>query len=54
MKAIHGKMRMTYQSMLMPIYVRLDPTLDDVAWNWLREIEDHTVEMHAIWVTEES
>jgi len=47
-------MCMTYQSMLMPIYVRLDSTLDDVAWNRLREIEDRTIEMHAIWVTEES
>jgi hypothetical protein len=34
--------------------VRLDPTLDDVPWNQLREIEDHTIEMHAIWVTEET
>ena len=34
--------------------IRLDPTLDDVPWNRLREIEDHTVEMHAIQVTEES
>jgi hypothetical protein len=34
--------------------VRLDPTLDDVPWNWLREIEDRTVEMHAIRVTEET
>jgi len=33
--------------------VRLDPTLDDVPWNRLREIEDRTVEMHAIRVTEE-
>jgi len=34
--------------------VRLDPTLDDVPWNRLREIEDRTVEMHAIRVTEET
>jgi hypothetical protein len=34
--------------------VRLDPTLDDVPWNQLQEIEDRTVEMHAIWVTEET
>jgi hypothetical protein len=34
--------------------IRLDPTLDDVPWNWLREIEDRTVEMHTIRVTEET
>jgi len=34
--------------------VRLDPTLDDVPWNRLWEIEDRTVEMHAIRVTEET
>ena len=34
--------------------VRLDPTLDDVPWNRLREIKDRTVEMHAIRVTEET
>jgi hypothetical protein len=34
--------------------VWLDPTLDDVPWNRLREIEDHTIEMHAIRVTEET
>jgi len=34
--------------------VQLDPTLDDVPWNWLREIEDCTIEMHAIRVTEET
>jgi hypothetical protein len=34
--------------------VWLDPTLDDVPWNRLREIEDRTVEMHAIQVTEET
>jgi len=34
--------------------VRLDPTLDDVPWNRLREIEDHTVEMHTIRVTEDT
>jgi len=34
--------------------VRLDPTLDDMPWNRLREIEDRTVEMHAIRVTEET
>jgi len=34
--------------------VQLDPTLDDMPWNRLREIEDHTVEMHAIQVTEET
>jgi len=34
--------------------IRLDPTLDDVPWNWLQEIEDRTVEMHAIRVTEEA
>jgi len=34
--------------------VRLDQTLDDVPWNRLQEIEDRTVEMHAIWVTEET
>jgi hypothetical protein len=32
----------------------LDPTLDDVPWNWLQEIEDRTIEMHAIRVTEET
>jgi hypothetical protein len=31
--------------------VRLNPTLDDVPWNRLQEIKDHTVEMHAIQVT---
>ena len=34
--------------------VWLDPTLDDVPWNWLQEIEDHTVKMHAIRVTKET
>jgi hypothetical protein len=34
--------------------IRLDPTLDDVPWNRLREIEDRTVELHAIRVTEET
>jgi len=34
--------------------VRLDPTLDDMPWNRLREIKDRTVEMHTIWVTEET
>jgi hypothetical protein len=34
--------------------VWLDPTLDDVPWNRLREIEDRTVEMHAIRVTKET
>jgi hypothetical protein len=34
--------------------VWLNPTLDDVPWNWLWKIEDHTVEMHAIQVTEET
>jgi hypothetical protein len=34
--------------------VWLDPTLDDVPWNRLREIEDRTIEMHAIRVTEET
>ena len=34
--------------------VWLDPTLDDVPWNQLREIKDRTVEMHAIRVTEET
>jgi len=34
--------------------VRLNPTLDDVPWNRLREIKDRTVEMHAIRVTEET
>jgi hypothetical protein len=34
--------------------IRLDPTLDDVPWNRLREIKDHTVEMHTIQVTEET
>jgi hypothetical protein len=34
--------------------VWLDPTLDDVPWNRLQEIEDHMVEMHAIRVTEET
>src|SRR5580704_8055331 len=34
--------------------VRLDPTLDNVPWNRLREIKDRTVEMHAIRVTEET
>jgi len=32
----------------------LNPTIDDVPWNRLREIEDRTVEMHAIRVTEET
>jgi len=32
----------------------LDPTLDDVPWNQLQEIDDCTVEMHAIRVTEET
>jgi len=32
----------------------LDPTLDNVPWNRLREIEDRTIEMHAIRVTEET
>jgi hypothetical protein len=34
--------------------VWLDPTLDDVPWNRLREIEDRTIEMHTIWVTKET
>jgi hypothetical protein len=34
--------------------VWLDPTLDDVPWNRLQEIEDCTVEMHAIRVIEET
>jgi len=34
--------------------IRLDPTLDDVPWNRLREIEDRTIEMHVIQVTEET
>jgi hypothetical protein len=34
--------------------VRLNPTLDDVPWNRLREIEDRTIEMHVIQVTEET
>jgi len=34
--------------------VRLNPTLDDVPWNRLQEIEDRTVEMHAIRVTKEA
>jgi hypothetical protein len=34
--------------------VWLDPTLDGVPWNRLREIEDHTVKMHTIRVTEET
>jgi hypothetical protein len=32
----------------------LDPTLDDVPWNQLQEIEDCAVEMHVIQVTEET
>jgi len=32
----------------------LDPALDDVPWNRLREIEDRTVEMHTIRVTKEN
>ena len=31
--------------------VQLDPTLNNVPWNRLQEIKDHTVEMHAIQVT---
>jgi hypothetical protein len=34
--------------------VQLDPTLNDVPWNRLQEIEDRTVEMHTIRVTEET
>ena len=34
--------------------VWLDPTLDDVPWNRLQEIKDHTVGMHAIQVTKET
>jgi hypothetical protein len=34
--------------------IQLDPTLDNVPWNWLQEIEDRTVEMHVIRVTEET
>ena len=34
--------------------VWLNPTLNNVPWNRLQEIEDHTVEMHTIWVTEET
>jgi hypothetical protein len=34
--------------------VQLDPTLDDVPWNQLWEIEDCTVKMHAIRVTKET
>jgi hypothetical protein len=32
----------------------LDPTLDDVPWNRLQEIDDCTVEMHVIRVTKET
>jgi hypothetical protein len=32
----------------------LDPTLDNMPWNRLQEIEDRTVEMDMIWVTEET
>jgi hypothetical protein len=32
--------------------VWLNPTLNDVPWNRLQEIEDRAVKMHAIQVTE--
>jgi hypothetical protein len=34
--------------------IQLNPTLDNMPWNRLQEIEDRTIEMHAIQVTEET